>query len=82
MEITELLVQRENPSNAIVLSEKITELTGGLSAVRHTGDYGFDEFLEQGGASSDAEVVSFIRQSFKVRRKMGTPPFLLLIWIL
>lgn len=49
--------------NAIVLSEKIIELTDGLSAVRHSGDYGFDEFLAQGGASSDAEVVSFLMES-------------------
>ena len=56
-------MQGEEQANAIVLSEKITELTDGLSAVRHTGDYGFDEFLEQGGASSDAEVVSFLLES-------------------
>ena len=55
--------QGEGPSNVIVLSEKITELTDGLSAVRYTGDYGFDKFLEQGGASSDAEVVSFLLES-------------------
>ncbi|MCI9421876.1 MAG: linear amide C-N hydrolase [Dorea sp.] len=56
-------IQGEEQANVIVLSEKITELTGGLSAVRHIGDYGFDEFLEQGGASSDAEVVSFLLES-------------------
>lgn len=56
-------IQGEKETNVIVLSEKITELTGGLSAVRHTGDYGFDEFLEQGGASSDAGVVSFLLES-------------------
>ena len=48
---------------AMILSEKITELTDGLSAVRYTGDYGFDEFLAGGGASSDAEVVSFLMES-------------------
>ena len=55
--------QGEEATNVIVLSEKITELTDGLSAVRHTGDYGFDAFLEQGGASSDAGVVSFLLES-------------------
>lgn len=55
--------QGEEAANVIVLSEKITELTDGLCAVRHTGNYGFDAFLEQGGASSDAGVVSFLLES-------------------
>lgn len=55
--------QGEEQANAMILSEKITELTDGLSAVRYTGDYGFDEFLAGGGASSDAEVVSFLMES-------------------
>lgn len=50
-------------SNPIVLTDEIRELTDGFLAVRHTGDYGFDLFLEQGGASSDAEVVSFLMES-------------------
>lgn len=50
-------------ADTIVLSEKITELADGLSAVRHKGDYGFDDFLAKGGASSDAEVVSFLMES-------------------
>lgn len=49
--------------NPIVLTDEIRELTDGFSAVRHAGDYGFDLFLEQGGASSDAEVVSFLMES-------------------
>lgn len=40
--------------------EEITELEDGLSVVRYEGDYGFDYFLEQGGASSDAEVVEYV----------------------
>lgn len=55
--------QGDEQTKDIVLSEEITELTGGLSAVRYTGDYGFDEFLAGGGASSDAEVVSFLMES-------------------
>ena len=47
-------------TDCLVLSEKIIELADGLSAVRHSGNYGFDEFLAQGGASSDSEVVSFL----------------------
>lgn len=39
----------EEQTDSIVLSDKIIELADGLSAVRHSGDYGFDEFLAQGG---------------------------------
>lgn len=49
-------------SEELILTEKIIQLEDGLSAVKYEGDYGFDKFLEQGGASSDAEVVSFLSQ--------------------
>jgi predicted choloylglycine hydrolase len=45
---------------SIGLTSEITRLENGLSAVQYDGDYGFDEFLLQGGASSDADVVSFL----------------------
>lgn len=43
--------------------EEITELESGLSAVRFDGEYGFDAFLEQGGASSDSDVIAFLMNS-------------------
>lgn len=52
--------QENEPLPSIVLTNEIIELTDGFSAVRHTGDYGFDLFLEQGGATSDSEVISFL----------------------
>lgn len=42
------------------LSSKVVKLADGLSAVKYEGKYGFDEFLSQGGASSDAEVISYL----------------------
>lgn len=39
---------------------RIVQLEEGFSAVRFDGDDGLDAFLAQGGASSDAEVVSFL----------------------
>lgn len=48
------------PQNLITPDTEITELEEGLSMVRYEGSYGFDEFLEQGGASSDEEVVEFL----------------------
>lgn len=50
-------VQGEEP---LAWTEEITELEDGLSAVLYMGDYGFDEFLEQGGAASDSEVIHFL----------------------
>ena len=55
--------QENETLNSIELTDEIIELTDGLSAVRHTGDYGFDLFLEQGGATSDSEVVSFLTEN-------------------
>lgn len=55
--------EENEPLNSIVLTDEIIELTGGLSAVRYTGDYGFDLFLKQGGASSDSGVVSFLMEN-------------------
>ena len=46
--------------NIITPDTKITELEDGLSVVRYEGNYGFDEFLRQGGASSDEGVVEYV----------------------
>lgn len=49
-------------NNAITITPttKITELEKGLFAVRYDDTYGFEQFIAQGGASSDEELVSFI----------------------
>lgn len=44
----------------IIPGTEIRQIENGLSAVRYDGDYWFSQFLEQGGASSDSEVVQFI----------------------
>lgn len=46
----------------IPLTSEIMELEDGFFAVRYEGDYGFDEFLTQGGASSDSEVVAYLSE--------------------
>ena len=46
----------------ISLTSEITELEDGFFAVRYEGDDGFDEFLAQGGASSDSEVVAYLSE--------------------
>lgn len=56
-------IPTESDSPEIIPSSEVTKLTDGLSAVKYEGAYGFDEFLLQGGASSDAEVVSYLTTS-------------------
>ena len=51
------------PADAISLTTEIVELEPGLSAVRYDGDYGFDGFLEKGGAASDREVVQYLAEN-------------------
>ena len=46
--------------NLISPTLEIVELENGFSTVRYDGDYGFDDFLSQGGASSDGEVVEYL----------------------
>lgn len=51
---------KELNSTRITPDEKITKLESGLSTVRYEGDYSFDDFLEQGGAASDEDVVNYV----------------------
>lgn len=41
-------------------TKQVTKLTDGISTVAYDGDYGFDDFLTNGGAVSDAGVVEFM----------------------
>lgn len=58
-------IQEEKQINTenIVLDSNIMQLEDGLSAVRYEGDYGFDEFLTQGGAGSDQAVAEYLTNS-------------------
>ncbi|MDO4302048.1 MAG: C45 family peptidase [Clostridia bacterium] len=44
-------------------NESIIQLEDGLSLVSFMGEYGFDKFMEQGGAASDREVIDFIKNN-------------------
>lgn len=46
----------------VPLTSEITKLEDGFFAVRYEGDYGFDDFLAQGGASSDSEVAAYLSE--------------------
>lgn len=50
----------ESKASETPISSDVTKLTDGLSAVKYEGDCGFDEFLSNGGASSDAEVITYL----------------------
>lgn len=57
---------------------KITELEDGLSVVLYEGDYGFDRFLETGGAGSDAEVAEYLMEQISsggLKLLFGENPF-------
>lgn len=68
----------ESSADVISLGSEITELESGLSAIRFDGDYGFEEYLAQGGASSDAGVADFLMGYLPgeaVRFLLGGNPF-------
>ena len=68
----------DSENNYISMTSEITELESGFFAVRYDGDYSFDLFLEQGGASSDQDVLQFLTETmFKSNSglQMGGSPF-------
>lgn len=52
-------------------TSEIAELEDGFSAIRYDGDYGFDEFLAGGGASSDGEVVEYLANNLLSDLNLG-----------
>lgn len=54
---------QDKQDSEIVLTSEIIELEEGLSGVKYEGDYGFDRFLANGGATSDAQVAEFLKQN-------------------
>ncbi len=54
--------QKTEDINIITPTSEIVSLEDGFSAVKYSGDYKLDEFLEQGGASTDVEVMSFLTE--------------------
>lgn len=59
-ENTETREGTEDPLSFVPVTSKMQELASGFSAVRYEGDYGFERFLEQGGADSDQAVLQFL----------------------
>lgn len=53
-------VKEETKEEYITVENTITELENGFFVVRFDGDYGFDGFLGQGGAESDAGVLKYL----------------------
>lgn len=62
---------QEEQENSITLTSEIVELEDGFSAVRYDGDYGFDDFLASGGASSDGEVVEYLANNLLSDLNLG-----------
>lgn len=61
--ITSSQINGDKVSIKVQPTTEITELEDGLSTVRYDEDYKFDDFLNQGGASSDNELVKFLSDS-------------------
>ena len=66
---------RDKNAVRVTPTSEITELETGLSAVRYEGEYGFDTFLEQGGAASDADVAAYITSLLAQEIHMEGAPF-------
>lgn len=49
----------------------VKQLEKGLFAVRYDGDYGFEGFLSQGGASSDREVAGYLSENLLKGQQVG-----------
>lgn len=52
-----------NTTNTIKATSEIKLLENGLSTVQFEGDYYFDKYIEQGGASSDKQVIQFLKDN-------------------
>lgn len=57
--------------NLVEPDSSIFELEEGLFAVRYNGDYGFDGFIDQGGASSDGEVITYLADNLLSGLNLG-----------
>lgn len=57
---SDLQGQQVNGITDITFSEDTKKITDGFSYVEYQGDYGFEDFLADGGASSDSEVTRFL----------------------
>ena len=66
---------RDKNAVRVTPTSEITELETGLSMVRYEGEYGFDTFLEQGGAASDADVAAYITSLLAQEIQMEGAPF-------
>ncbi len=66
---------RDKNAVRVTPTSEITELETGLSMVRYEGEYGFDTFLEQGGAASDTDVAAYITSLLAQKIHMEGTPF-------
>ena len=60
-------VEHNSEVNTVITPDlQINQLEEGLSTVRCDENYGFDDFLKRGGASSDAEVIDFLTSQLQM----------------
>lgn len=56
-------IENYKDATAVTPTRDITQLEDGLSVVRFEGNDGFSQFIENGGASSDRDVVEYLTSS-------------------
>lgn len=52
--------QSSRNSEDIIPSSKMMQLEDGLSVIRYDGDYGFDAFIAEGGATNEKQIISYL----------------------
>lgn len=60
-------------TSVITPTTREEQLDTGLTAVSYTGGYWFDEYLAQGGAASDAQLVEFLARNLSISSSGITP---------
>ncbi len=60
VEEIQTMERRDGDAIPITPTSEIRQLETGLSIVRYEGEYGFDGFLDQGGAKSDADAAAYL----------------------
>lgn len=61
--VTETQTESKITTITAEVTDKISRLENGLTAVKYTGDYKFAEFLESGGAQNDSDAIGYIAEN-------------------
>lgn len=66
---TEVVTEVATSLPVAISNQTVTVFDSKMKAISFSGNYGFDKFLKQGGASSDTDVAEFLSKNFLVPLK-------------